>query len=119
MLWISLLLGFLASLPEYGKPLSPEVPRWSVWVLMAFVFGLWAVVTLFIARRRNWARILTLISFVFGLAYWLWDYRALAERPIYLLAIDFIDTTLTALALYWLFTGTGAIWFKVTHSHAL
>ena len=117
-LWASLLLAFLASSPGHLEPLPPEVPKWSLWILMALVFSFWAFLTLLIARRHNCARIVTLI-FLGGLVLWIWDYRALAERAAYSLALDIVNTALTAIALYWLFTGAAASWFRRKDKHAL
>jgi hypothetical protein len=116
-----LLLAVLAAIPQYLEPLPPElgVSPWSMWGVLGLVYGFWAVVTFFIGRRHNWARIVTLLIFLIGLSFWTWDYEGLMDRPPHSLAVEFVDMALTAAALYWLFTGPGAQWFKHRdHPHA-
>ena len=120
LLWTSLLLAVLVAIPQYLEPLPPDVPQWSLWLLLVFVWGFWALLTFLIGRRHNWARMVTLLFFVAGLAFWFWDYKLLADRPPYSLAVEIIDTVLSAIALYWLFTGPGAQWFRHADApHAL
>jgi hypothetical protein len=120
LLWTALLLAVLVAFPQYLEPLPPEVSQKSLWMLLVFVWGFWAILTFLIGRRHNWARIVTLLFFVGGLALWIWDYEALLDRPPYSLAVELLDTVLTAVALYWLFTGPGAQWFRHADApHAL
>jgi len=114
LLWIALALGVVGSVPMYSEPLPPEAsfPSWSLWVVLALVFAFWGLLTLLIGRRHNWARIMTLLFFIGGLGFWIWDPSALSDLPAYGLALEFIDTVITVIALYWLFTGSGAAWFR-------
>lgn len=114
LLWAVLLVAVLTAIPQYLEPLPPEagMSQWSLWILMAFVWAFWALLTFLVSRRHNWARIATLLFFIFNLAFWVWDYETMSDRPGYGLAFEFIDTVLTTVALYWLFTGPGAKWFR-------
>ncbi len=123
LLWIALALSVVSSVPTYFEPLPPEssVPNWSLWVVLALVFVFWGLLTLLIGRRHNWARITTLLLFVAGLGFWFWDPSMFSDLPTYSLALEFIETVVTAIALYWLFTGSGASWFRTAKGpdHAL
>jgi hypothetical protein len=46
------------------------------------------------------------------LGFWAWEPPAISDLPAYSMAIEVIDTVISAVALYWLFTGPGRAWFR-------
>lgn len=117
LLWLALVLGLLSAIPIYLEPMPPEseVPAWSLWVLLALVTAFWALLTYLISRGHNWARITTLvltIASVAGHVSTLTDSQARGLLSAYIVVADILLTIMTLLALYWLFTGSGAAWFR-------
>jgi hypothetical protein len=116
LLWLALAIGTLGAIPAYVEPLPPdsEVPAWSLWLLLGFATGLWAILTYLISRRHNWARITTLIFTIFsvgGYVFAISDREFLFSQPPYSIAIEILTALMTLVALFWLFTGRGAAWF--------
>jgi hypothetical protein len=118
LLYASLLLSFVATIPAYMEPLPPEsrISSQSVWLLLVLAYAAWALMTLLIARGHNWARVATLAISIAGVSILAWDYHEYGIQPIYALILDVIGTTMAAVALYWLFTGRGAEWFSKERS---
>ena len=123
LMWISLALAFAASIPEYLEPVPTDFPTpvWSLWVVLALVWLVWGLLIFLVARRHNWARVAMLLLFIAGVGSSIWDPSVIFELPVYSLAVEVIDTLISVLALYWLFTGSGAVWFRQprTAKHAL
>lgn len=114
LLWAALILAIVGAVPMYLEPLPSDTlaTKWSLWAILAFVWGFWALLTFSIGRRQNWARVTTLLFFIGGLIYCVLEPQTLTARPAYELALQLADTTMTGIALYWLFTGSGAAWFR-------
>jgi len=123
LLWVSLALVAASAIPVYLEPVPSDFPTpvWSLWVVLAAVWLFWGLLIFLVSRRHNWARIAVLVLYVAGLGVWVWDPSPILELPVYSLAIEVIDTLIYALALYWLFTGAGALWFRTPRAskHAL
>lgn len=120
VLWAALFVAVIAAIPEYLEPPPPDsgLSHWSVWSLLAFVFAFWALITLLIGRRHNWARVVTLILFIAGLALSVWEYEYLFDRPTYSIVIEVVEVVMTGVALYWLFTEPAASWFRKSQPYA-
>jgi hypothetical protein len=118
LLWIGSVVAVTGAVPMYLEPSLPSpldtaVPPWAIWVFLASLFGFWALLTFAIAQRRNWARVTTLVLFGGRLLLYVWKpEEMIASRPAYELVLDLLDAALIGLALYWLFTGSGAAWFR-------
>ena len=111
LLWVSLILGILGTFVQW-EPLGPDLEeiRVSMWGVMAFSIGAPAVLIYFISRRQNWARILTLVLTIGGIAaYFLFPMDP--PEPWTSLVMTEGVTVLDLVALYWLFSGAGAKWF--------
>jgi hypothetical protein len=123
LMWISLALAIAASIPAYLEPSPTDFPMpvWSLWLVLALVWLVWVLLIFLVARRHNWARVAMLVLFIAGVGSSIWDPSALLQLPVYSLAVEAIDTLISALALYWLFTGRGAVWFRPPRAtkHAL
>jgi hypothetical protein len=113
-MWVSLILALATSIPVYLEPMPPDFPTpvWLLWVVVAVVWLLFGLLIVLVGRGHNWARIVMLVLFVVGIGLWVRDSSALFELPIHSLALEVIDTLISLLALYWLFTGSSAAWFK-------
>ena len=108
LLWISLGLSAAEVLVAELFETSDAV----LWVLFLAIYALWAFVILAISRQRNWARIAALVIVVTSIALYaawpdmhgneLWESISIAGSLI-----------LETVALFWLFTGGGAAWFRV------
>ena len=121
LLWLALILGLLSAISVYLEPMPPEseVPAWSLWLLLALVTVFWALLTYLISRGHNWARITTLIltiASVVGHVTTLADSQTRGLLSPYIIVTDILLTLITLLAMYWLFTGHGAAWFRQLRS---
>ena len=114
LLWLNLGVGILAIAPALLEPAKGKlpIPTWWRWLAPPLVIGFPALLIYSIGRRKNWARITTLVLYlplvVAGIVATLADPPALAGRQPFVLALD----ALWLIALYWLFTGAGAVWFR-------
>lgn len=114
LLWISLGLGLFGSIAVILGPL-PEPTYMSRWLLSAVVvltFSVMAALTRSIAHRRNWARVTLLIFTLIGLVSSVLSRSSPAERPWYSIAVEGATTCMSVLALFWLFSGEGANWYR-------
>ena len=118
LMWVSLFLTLATAIPVYLEPTPPDFPTPSLWAFLAFVWLLWGLLIFLIGRGHNWARILMLVLFIAGMGLWIKDSSELFDLPMHSLILEAIDTLISVLALYWLFTGAGAAWFR-RPGHAL
>ena len=108
LLWVS----FGISAAELLVTELFETPDAVVTGLLLLTYGVWAWVILSISRGRNWARIVSLVVVAVTTALWVawpdaWPERwSEAVTAVASLAVE-------AGALYLLFTGEGAAWFRV------
>jgi len=112
LLWASLILGILSSIPWAFEPLPPEMPKWFTWSLMLFTFGLSAMLIFFTSRRHNWARMVNFVFYIFGILSTFWDAASFFNGPVYAWSISLTTMLMDAVAFYWLLTGEGAAWFN-------
>jgi hypothetical protein len=71
-----------------------------------------ALITHTISRGRNWARITLLIVVVLGLPVFLLNLRAILEDAVFTIAVSVFIYALQIVALYLVYTGVGAQWFR-------
>jgi hypothetical protein len=111
--WFGVALGAVNGLVESARTVSTSaLPIAAVVAIPVFTIGVLAWLTRNIARGRNWARITLLVMFVIGTPLFLWDLRAMFERSPVATAVSLIISALQIAALYLVFTGVGARWFR-------
>ncbi len=114
LLWSSLAISCApAFFPGSELSFAPEsLAWWCELALAAATVGITALLFYLVSRRRNWARILLLVLFVVGLSISV----ATLSWPIVEGWLSFAVYTfvaiLQAFALYLLFTGNAATWFR-------
>ncbi len=112
LLWASLALGILSSLPWAFGSLTPKMPGWTTWSVMIFTFGLSAVLIYLTSQRYNWARMVNFAFYILGVLSTFRDAAAFFSGPFYSWSISLSTMLIDAVAFYWLMTGEGAAWFK-------
>ena len=113
-LWIAFfasVLGVIPTLLTYMSRKEPPYFEMSIWLVSGVLIVAWASVIYLVGRRHNWARILILISLGFRL-FSLFDFAHFADLRTVGFVANALDAALSAFAVYWLFTGEGAQWFK-------
>ena len=112
LLWVSLIGGFIASAGDFVSALAEESEVGWLFLGVFFLGGflLMAIPILFVARRRNWARIVILVLTIAGVAAEFWFPPEGASLREWIVEIGLTSAEL--LALFWLFTGPGAVWFS-------
>jgi hypothetical protein len=109
LLWASFVLGLI----ETGLNLTfdPKVADdvGPVLFLTVLMTALYAFVILSASKRKNWARILLLIGVLMTPAYLLypWD----LPDPWWETALFAVSFAIEVIAMFWLFSGAGAIWY--------
>ena len=113
LLWLTLLISIIATpfseLSELESTVGNDAPAWLFWLFFVAGYGIVAIPIVFIARRHNWARIVLLLLTIgtFLVTIYFWPYA----DSWWSLASDVGFLALDIVALYWLFTGSGAEWF--------
>ena len=112
LLWASLFIGTAFAIVEW-EPFPPELEsyRGEMWLILAFSVIVPALLIWFISRRHNWARILTILLTIGGIALSLWWANEMPAEPWWSVAVTVIVTGMDLIAIYWLFSGSGAQWF--------
>jgi len=111
MLWASLALGIVTSLLDRRFLGSVAAPGFTVGILVV-VFGLTAWLVVKISAGRNWARITFLVLFLVGAVPYALNLVAMFDRSVLTGAVSAIQFALQLCALYLIFTGPGAGWFR-------
>ena len=117
LLWIALLLGIATFTPDYLHLKGPNAsgPPWWVWAVLVLIWMLWGVLIYLVAAGRNWARFVVLaffVGYVFDVGSWLLNPSTMLALPLHNLIAEGMNLALSALAVFWLFTGNGATWFR-------
>ena len=108
LLWLTLLISVVITAIELDWAAWRDESAWLFWLMFVVGYGIAAIPIVFVARRHNWARILLLLLTIGGWAtVYLWSY----DDSWWSQASDVAFVTLDIVALYWLFTGSGAAWF--------
>ena len=109
LLWITLLISIAAMPFEFDWAAWKDEPVWLFCFMFIVGYGISALPIVFVARRRNWARIALLLLTILGLlgTAYAWSYI----DSWWSLISDVAYLALDIVALYWLFTGSGAAWF--------
>jgi hypothetical protein len=100
LLWFAISLGALN---------SAIVGSLSTLAVSVLILGLFAWLTHKVSRGRNWARITLLVIVVLALP---GEFVTLLEQPLLAAAISAVICGLQITALYLVFTGDGARWFR-------
>lgn len=118
LLWIALGISSVSGLLNLIDPPISELPLAMVRLIgvatVIVVLALEILLLVMMRRARNWARIVYLVLFLLGLPFWISgligsSWSGLAAFVI-LLSIPL--TLMRALALWWLFSGAGSVWFQ-------
>ena len=113
MLWASFALGTLDTVLNW-EPLDPTLGEFEV-IMGAILVGsvlFEAVPIYFVSRRHNWARILSLVLTVIGLATYVVYPPELSIEPVWSIVVIVGITVMDVVAIYWLFSGCGAKWYS-------
>ena len=113
MLWASFALGTLDTVLNW-EPLDPTLGEFEV-IVGAILVGsvlFAAVLIYFVSRRHNWARILSLVLTVIGLATYVVYPPELSIEPVWSIVVIVGITVMDVVAIYWLFSGSGAKWYS-------
>ncbi|HET7732111.1 MAG TPA: hypothetical protein VFK48_18960 [Usitatibacter sp.] len=111
LLWIALVaaIGSMVFAFDVAAFADPEMASF-VWPFLIGTVILNAALIHYISRRRNWARVVLLVLTIAGIAVMVWPFDDVALTWDSLVS-DVAFTALDVIALYWLFTGPGAVWF--------
>ena len=109
-LWASFVLGLIDSIHILEvDPEALEVAG-TILFLLVLVNAFFAFLIVSASRRKNWARILLLVSVVVTtLAYFLFPSES--PDPWLSVASIIVSSILEAIAMIWLFSGPGARWY--------
>ena len=113
LLWASFALGTLDTVLNW-EPLDPTLGEFEV-IMGAILVGsvlFAAVLIYFVSRRHNWARILSLVLTVIGLAMYVVYPPELSIEPVWSIVVTVGITVMDVVAIYWLFSGSGAKWYS-------
>jgi hypothetical protein len=116
VLWLSVLLGVVASLVNWRLFDRSEDPVFSV-VVQIFTFGFMALLIWKISQGRNWARVTWLVFFVGGclinVLFTLFSktYRVGVFGSFFPAAVFVVQTAIQFYAIVLLFTAKGRTWF--------
>ena len=117
LLWASFLIGLAVTvadefwtntdIPELQQ--MPEM-KWFLWIGIPITYGFFFALIYFISKRKNWARIVLAVFELVGIVAvaWMWSEGYESDVSWGETGLMMLDL----LALYWLFTGAGARWFK-------
>ena len=111
LLWTSLIIGLVTSAPEFLNS-GPEESAVVTWMLLAFSFGVPALFIYLISRGYNWARIVTLLLTIGGIVFVLWWPYDVEPEPLWSTVLTVLITAMDLAAIYLLFTGPSAQWFR-------
>jgi len=81
-------------------------------VVSAVMFSIAALLTWFVGRGRNWARICYLLFMLLSLGAYIFSFDQLLKEPLWVLAGNLLSTLVDLLALALLFFGPSARWFR-------
>lgn len=111
LLWIAQVLVVIDAVFSMIYP-EPDTGGETTFLVVVFVIvlGLYATLITFAARRKNWARITLLVFALITIAGYVW-LPSEAPAPWWTEANIWLSSILEIVALYWLFTGTGARWY--------
>jgi hypothetical protein len=113
LLWASFALGTLDAVLNW-EPLDPTLGEFEVimWAILVGSVLFAAVLIYFVSRRHNWARILLLVLTVIGLAMYVVYPPELSIEPVWSIVVTVGITVMDIVAIYWLFSGSGAKWYS-------
>jgi hypothetical protein len=114
LLWGSLAISCVPAIFRGSDlPSLPEsVPWWFQHAIAAATFAITALLFYLVSRQHNWARILLLVLFVIGAALSIVTFSWPIEGDRLSFALYLLVAILQAVALYLLFTGSAAKWFR-------
>ena len=113
LLWVALALGALNFMVDSVRAASGGSLPLAAVVISLLTLGLLGWLTQKIAHGRNWARIVFLIMFVAGVPIFFSQLPAMLERSVFATAISSVAiSVLQIVALYLVFIGVGARWFR-------
>lgn len=95
------------------EPLDSSLGEFEIvvwWILVGTILFA-AGLIYFISRRHNWARIVFLVLTVIGIGMYLVLPPELSIEAAWSIAVIVGTTVMDVVAIYWLFSGSGAEWF--------
>jgi hypothetical protein len=112
LLWFSLTLGVFNFAFAYGRVVvAASLPPGALaGALLGWTSLAW--LTFYIGRGRNWARMIFLVGSVAGLPVSIWALPAMLDRSIVATTVSLAMSVLQIVALYLVFIGGGARWFR-------
>jgi hypothetical protein len=115
LLWLSLGLATLSTIAEWPL-MTPEDRAFELWIgiTVAVVTVLQAALIFFASRRRNWARISLLVVLLLGAATFV--FFPGEDEPWWYWMSVVSSFVLDGIAIFWLFSGVAAEWFRVSES---
>jgi hypothetical protein len=110
LLWLSVLIGVVEAV--YDTLTLPVVEDYALGALALIlaIIAIYAAVVFLVSRRRNWARYVLLVWTVGGALTYLIILGG--ELPSRGDDITFLSMLMELVALYWLFTAPGKLWFR-------
>ncbi|MEO8151596.1 MAG: hypothetical protein ABI605_00900 [Rhizobacter sp.] len=111
LLWLSFACGIVSLLLTAAR--RPEDLGEPVFVgLTVFSFGLAILLNVMVYKGKNWARITTLVFALLGALFLLMPSIEPVPPSLVEKAIATLDFAIEVIALYFLFTQPGSLWFK-------
>lgn len=113
LLWASFALSTLDTVLTW-ELLDPALGdlEGMMWAILAGFALVTIALIYFISRRHNWARILFLVLTVIGLAMYVVYPPELSIEPVWSIVVIVGITAMDVVAIYWLFSGSGAKWYS-------
>jgi predicted membrane channel-forming protein YqfA (hemolysin III family) len=112
LMYLSLGIGIIVSVLEFSY-FQSQANVGFILFIQAFVLALFVLFIWLIARRRaNWARWTFLVIFLLGLIPYVPNAIELLQRNPVSGGLNLVQLVLQAVALYLVFTGNAANWFK-------
>jgi hypothetical protein len=110
LLWLSVLIGVVQAVYETVTLPTVEDYVWVALVLVLGIMAIYAAIVVLASHRRNWARYALLVWTVGGAFTYFWGLGG--ESPSRGDMIVFVSLLMDLVALYWLFTAPGKLWYR-------
>lgn len=111
LLWLSLVLGAVASLLDL-RYVQSTAPGLAKWIIPLTVLGMLALLAVLISSGHNWARIVFLVIFLMGALPYLFTLPNIFSRSLVAGSASAAQVILQAVAICLVFSRPASGWFR-------